>query len=623
MHTKKTYWIFLLLVSPVMSWAQLKTYPLESGIQKTAATHARVKSESLVSLPFWDDFSTATNHPSDNLWFINANVKVSSGMGVNPPSLNVATFDGLLADGTPYNPSPSDYLDFGYRDTLESQPIKMTEVTLPFRNSVFLSFYYQWKGHGEPPDENDFLRLEFKNNALEWETIATFQKKIEFDAEFFYDSLIRINADRFFHDDFRFRFISYGRRSGPYDAWQLDYVYLNQERTALDTSFPDRSVFIKPTSHFDSYNAIPASHFLASQTLTAPKFGLSNLEVINQPMNYQHKVFIQSFKETVKLSEYDILMKDSVSILPTLAPFEKRIVQTVYLPDFSNFDATADSIYMKYTITIRAGDTIRTDFGGIDFRVNDTLRYEYKLANYYAYDDGEAEYAAGLTQPGNQVAYFFEMKTTSQDTINGVDIYYPIFAGASPSNMELVIFKNQDGLPGDLLYEQLIPVTRTTQNAFTHVDFFQGVIVQGSFFIGYTEPNTGRVRVGLDKSNNTDDKLFYRVNPNPQTPWQPSDRIYGSLMIRPRFGKGEVVTALPPREENAKPYPNPTAGEFYIINAAQVEQVFTITGMPVHFFAERVGNNLRISLPDVSSGVYLIRYRTESAIYTEKIIVKK
>jgi hypothetical protein len=550
-------------------------------------------------------------------------VKVSSGMGVNTPSLNVATFDGLLSEGTPYNPSPSDYLDFGYRDTLETQPIKMTEVTLPFRNSVFLSFYYQWKGHGEPPDENDFLRLEFKNNTGTWETIATFQKKIEFDAELFYDTLIRINQERFYHDDFRFRFISYGRRSGPYDAWQLDYVFLNKGRNATDTSFPDRSVFIKPTTHFDKYNSIPARHFLNSALLTPPKFGLSNLEGINQPMNYRHEVMVQSFKDDGLLSEQDILLKDSVSILPTITPFEKRVVQTVELPDFSVFDATADSIYMQYTITIRAGDTIRNDYGDIDFRVNDTLRYNYTLSRYYAYDDGEAEYSAGLTQPGNQVAYFFDMKTTEEDTINGVDIYYPIFAGPSPSNVELVIFNNAGGVPGNLLYQQLIPVVRTTQNNFTHVDLMQAIIVQGSFFIGYTEPSTGRVRVGLDKSNNTDDRLFYRVNPNDATPWQPSDRIFGSLMIRPRFGKGEVVTSVSEGKSSQEhAYPNPNQGNFYLPLEAEVLQVLSITGKPISFSSEDTGDKKLIRLPDATPGVYLVRYKNASAFFTEKIIVR-
>jgi len=627
-HISVRNYIILICWLPLTAWAQLQVYPLERSnkIVNTPSQAARVKADPL-SLPFWDDFSfTQNKYPVDALWFNNKSVLVSSGQGINAPTLNVATFDGLTADGTPYSPSATDYLDFGYRDTLETQPIKMSEVTLPFRNSVFLSFFFQWSGNGEPPDFNDFLRLEFKNDSGIWEEIVTTRKDEGYDETQFYYYNIRINETKFFHDDFRFRFVSFGRKSGQYDAWHIDYVYLDKGRIPDNSSFPDRAVHVLPTTNFNKYYSIPTKHFLESMTITPPSFGLSNLEGISQPMNYQLGAIVKSFKENVLLSEYAIQLEDSASISPTITPFEKRIIQTDATPDFSNFDIAADSIVMEYQVTLRGGDTIRFDYGDIDFRVNDTINFNYSLSNYYAYDDGEAEYSAGLTQPGNQLAYRFDMETDGKDTINGLFIHYPLFAGTSPTSIEFFIRQNiTDPEQDALLYSQVIPVSRTTNNQFIEIDLLEGeqihgVPVQGSFYIGYTEPLSGRVRIGLDKSNDSGDRLFYRLSSS--SAWAPNDRIAGSFMIRPRFGKGSVTVGLPETPATISFYPNPNAGEFYIKGHADVLQVINITGQSIGFSSEELGDQKRISLSNPVSGVYFVKYRTGFGVSTTKILVR-
>src|SRR5688572_12877861 len=118
----------------VFAEAQLAEFPLEKKSRLNKSSSSRINAPVPVSLPFWDDFSFATQgHAVDSLWINNNKVIVNSGQAVNIPTLNVATFDGLDQNGIPYSPSPTDNLDFGYRDTLESQPIKMTEVSVPFR----------------------------------------------------------------------------------------------------------------------------------------------------------------------------------------------------------------------------------------------------------------------------------------------------------------------------------------------------------------------------------------------------------------------------------------------------------------------------------------------------------
>lgn len=623
MHRLPYYYIALIILAPTILWAQLKVYPLEQSSAQPKTVSARVQTTQL-SLPFWDDFSRVTgNHPEGTLWQRKDSVLVSSGQGINPPTLNVATFDGLTGNGTAYSPSPSDILDFGYRDTLQSQPIKLNEVTPDLRNTVFLSFFYQWGGNGEPPDTNDFLRLEFKNDSGTWDEITVFRMQPDFDPTVFYTYIHRINEAKYFHAGFQFRFVSFGRKSGQYDAWHIDYVYLNKNRNDSDLSFPDRAVNIKPSAHFGIYQSIPVRHFLQSETITPTSFGLSNLQGISQPMNYQLNARIKSFADHILLNDNTIELEDSASITPSITPFERRIIQTDTIPAITNFNILADSIYLEYTITLRGGDTINVDFGDIDFRVNDTTYCNYSLSKYYAYDDGEAEYSAGLTQPGNQLAYRFEMKTTEQDTINGIDIYYPNFAGTSPSTMDFFIFRDEGGVPGEILYEQLIPVSRTTNNTFTTTNLFEGVIVKESFFIGYTEPVTGRVRIGLDNSNITDTQLFFKSTPNALT-WALSDRIGGSLMIRPRFGKGEVnTTAIEEELPHISLFPNPNAGDFYFDSEVEVLRIHSITGQTIDFSTERLNEQTHVLLNTAHSGLYIVQYRKGVHLLSEKIMVNK
>lgn len=557
------------------------------------------------------------------MWINNRTVHVNSGQAINPPTINVASFDGLNELGLPYN--STDNLDYGYRDTLESQPIKMTEVLLPDQNSVFLSFSYQAGGHGEPPDPGDFLRLEFKKNDGTWEIIKTFTTEDDLDPAVFYDTLIRINKPEYFHNDFRFRFISFGRKSGRYDAWHLDYVYLNKNRNANDNSFPDRSVYSPLSSIFDSYYAIPTTHFFGSQTLSFSTFGLSNMESITQPMNYQFHSITKSFKDDVLLVENIIQLDDSAVIAPSINPFERRIIQTAQVPDFSNFDPSADSIFINYNITVRGDDTIRLDFGAIDFRVNDTLDFKYSASDYYAYDDGIAEYAAGLTTTGNRLAYGFAMKTNSQDTINGLFIYFSNFVGEHSSTVEFFILDQDNGLPGAVLHEQLVSVTPKPNNEFSFTPLFEGefekgVIVKDTFFIGYRQPTGASIRIGLDKSNNTGHMMYDNTNGS----WIQNDRVTGSLMIRPRFGFGEVViTGLPEVPKPVTLYPNPNRGTFYMKGVVDDVQVINITGQAVELVSEDLGEEKRITIPGASSGLYIVRYKSGARIFTEKIFITK
>ncbi len=222
---------------------------------------------------------------------------INNGLGLNPPSLNVATLNGLdSADNSPYS---NQAIATGFRDTLVSQPIKLNEVISAERNSVYLSFFYQWSGNGEPPDPNDYLRIDFKNDQGAWESVMTIRTISSFQKDEFYDTLLKVDGDRFFHENFQFRFMNYGRLSGPYDTWNIDYVYLNKNRTPDDRYLPDRTIISSLTNLFNDYRAVPYDHFLLGKSISQPTYDVFNVQNDTSTLSYSTQGTFINYKDGV------------------------------------------------------------------------------------------------------------------------------------------------------------------------------------------------------------------------------------------------------------------------------------------------------------------------------------
>jgi hypothetical protein len=671
-HTiRLSYILLFVLLLPVAAFAQLKKYsPARTAPKKVLVNEQNTRRHAAnpVTLPFWDDFSSVKGHSADSLLWINNNkVFINDGQGINPPSINVATFDGYNENGVPYSNAP---LETGYGDTLESQPIKLKSVPIAQRNNIYLSFFYQPGGNSEMPNPSDFLKLEFKGKNG-WVEIKRFYVKPNVDRTVFYDTAIQIpqtivvngpvNDTIFFQDDFQFRFTSFGRLSGAYDAWHLDYVYLNRrvndDQEALDdfgnpTALPTSKVneFDKNTNINDrtttrplstiftnGYWSMPRRHFNAKVHLVKPDVSLYSLKHVTFPfqaVNYSSYATITHYKDGAVTTSFD------GTVDPLATPFEPQpefqgipilehvTVQVKNLPDTSTFRANSDSTKIFFQVNFNSGDNLLDyypRYTDIDFRTNDTLQHTFTLSNYYAYDDGVAEYSAGLAVQGNQLAYRFIMGDITQDTLNGAYIYFPYFGGTVPETMQLFVFKNDNGKPNiNEFYSQTVPVSRTANNLFSEITFTEGVVVSDTFYIGYVETQTGapdRIRIGLDASHNTGQHMFYRNTI--LHAWQQNTVVEGSLMIRPRFGEATVITDI---EKPLKPvtiYPNPNKGEFYmkgVVDRIDRLQIITSTGQPVSFAIENFDDTKKITLR-AAPGLYLVRYQSGAKVYTDKIIV--
>jgi hypothetical protein len=379
------------------------------------------------------------------------------------------------------------------------------------------------------------------------------------------------------------------------------------------------------TSVLGNYFSIPYNHFASNPAInfTKPYFELNNLKdtTFAQVVNYTSYFTITNYTNGTGSNSFNGVLdfEEGIGALPSLG---RATYQLKNLPATSNFNPVADSADIFLKLGFNSGDNdydYYTRYEPIDFRVNDTVTHTFKLRDYYAYDDGEAEYAAGLSTAGNYLAYQFIMKTSAKDTLSSVSIHFPYVAGNGASTMNIYIFDHQNGKPGNNLFEQNIDVVRTSNNEFIDIPLTEGIIVQDTFYIGYREPNSGRVRIGLDKSYNATERMYAKLTE--AGVWS-NNWITGSLMIRPHFGKPGIVDSVPEEINRVALYPNPNAGEFYVKGKMDRLRIFNITGQSVDFTIEDFGEEKKINIA-APSGLYLLRYQSGTQFLTEKVIIRK
>lgn len=623
-------------------FGQFVIVPIQKEATEKKSTSLRTQSIDPVLLPFWDDFSSVRNgKPKTNLWEFGESVWINEGMGINPPSLNVATFDGLDSLGKPYN--VNDVLAKGFADKLISAPIRMDLLSLSERSRIFISFFYQFHGNGEPPDVGDLLSLSFKNSSGAWEVVWSKENDGSLSKDKFESLIIPITAERFFHDKFQFRIQNFARLSGPYDTWHVDYIYINNgklQSAPVRPLFPDRTITSKLNSPFATYWSMPIKHFFSNTTAnyTKPSLTITNLRQDQisgngQPVSYSSSARISANKKNQPAAITAFPLDVNLNIGSELVFNQQRVVTLNTTPEPSTLDSSADSINLKLSIffdtgdnktkTATEGDYDFNVFNPIEFRTNDSISANYVLSNYYAYDDGTAEYGAGLNQPGAQLAYEFEMKTDKPDTIVAVDVYFPRFGDESNQVIQFQILKALTNSPSDILYSQSIPIQRNTLNKFWRIPLIDlPAGVKGKFYIGWKQNSSAVIAVGLDKNTESGNKIFANINGS----WEQNINLKGSLMIRPVFGKGngagEEVTGVDDEIFQTSIYPNPSQGVFYISTIADQAEVIDLTGRRMAIEAERVNDQTQITLLRPEQGIYLLKIYQSNRWVTRKIIIR-
>lgn len=620
--------IFTLFTTPAIS--QLTLVPVAKEPAKKVSTNLRTQQAEL-QLPFWDDFFYADSllSPLDSLWQFSQSTWSNTGMGINPPSLGVVTFDGLDSLGKTY--SVNDVLAKGFADKLVSQPIRLDLVDVSHRDSVYISFYVQWQGNGEPPDPGDQFTLSFKSDIGKWENVKVIDNDGTLERDAFYAFVVPVDGDRFFHDSFQFRFQNFGRLSGPFDTWNLDYVYLNIGRYPTDTSFPDRTITSPLTSLFKDYRAVPIKHFFnnPNASLNQPTYNIYNLKADNdQPLDHFSNATITNFKDGTPTA-VTLQLDSAQDVGGSLPGLTRKTVTLTKIPPVSAYDADADSIEIEIRLRlftkdnvppILQGDYDQARYSPVDFRLNDKTRGNYVLSNYYAYDDGAAEYGAALNQPGSMLAYHFQMQTDEPDTIVAVDLYFPRFGDETAQSMQLQILRDLTGGPGSTLYTEPLTIERSENNKFWHHTLSRPVGVETEFFIAFKQNSFAVLAIGLDKNTNAGSNIYFNTNGT----WAQNTLVNGSLMIRPVFGEGEggLITGIPEEHKPSAAYPNPNSGVFYISTQVEQVEVLDLSGKSIPVYITPDGDRQKIEITQPSTGLYILKTFEQGRLFTQKLLVR-
>ncbi|MFN6943412.1 MAG: T9SS type A sorting domain-containing protein [Cytophagaceae bacterium] len=638
------FFLMLLLVLSLNSMAQMVISPLGYDVgRENGENHntARISSEDkdTLNLPFFEEFSQKSIYADTNKWMPGSGVFINSNYPLSPPSYNVATFDGMDAFGKPYNTGSNINLE-GWADRLVSRPIDLSEIPENY-DSLYFSFFWQAAGLGEKPDPGDFLILEFKNDNNVWETAwqQRGEGSVYADLGFKYQE-VKITEPRFLFKGFQFRFSSHGRLSGNFDVWNVDYIYFNKSRAEGNMRITDITISKPPSSILKNYFSMPIKQFIANyknEITDSIQYNVNSMFNPFDPTRPDDIVHVSTDTTSILTEDHNIIIE---KIFPSIEHLYRQEITKSWDLDPNDFTSflTSEHLILKTHIELNGGDS-DTIITGIDFRINDTLTRHTIIGNYYAYDDGSAEFGAGLeNEYGGKIAYEFNLNV--EDTITAIDIYFPrMNRNLNNFQLRLLVWKEIElnGEGENILYggkdnDHIIPlIYGNWQNHYIRYKLREPVVTSGKFYIGFQQFTLFQVPVGFDVNTNSADKIFYKKG----NTWHAYDKEPGSLMMRPVFGDPSIVLSTKKPVEEAKEnfpsiptpltiYPNPTSGMLYFQEPVKDVVVMDLSGRKVmtHSFSV-FDTEFSINMESLQDGMYILQINDGKALFVRKVILRK
>ena len=610
-----------LIAFVVPVFGQLKTAPIQHFENNPgAAIVGRSARTAAVNLPFFDDFSLSKNGKvGADLWLTSGGTLVNNTLPLNHPTVNVVTFDGLNGSGVPY--SFTNENSEGPGDTLTSQPINLAGFAP--KDSLYLSFYWQARGLGELPDTNDSLQLQFKNKRNVWRTVWV-RKGGLVDNNFKQD-LIALRDTALFGGNFQFRFQQFGRESGFFDVWHIDYVYLNANRNARDRPTKDLAVRQPVSSFLKRYSAMPLAQYLAnpraetSDTLTTELNSLFN--------QTRRPTFFFTAKDERTNQIFQASLESGFIQVFSFSSFLTKI-KVQPLPDEVK---SLKKLTLVSTFAFNTTDEQDPPIRGIDLTRNDTISGRTVFDDYFAYDDGSAELAAFNVKPLSRTAVQFILN--KPDSLAGMRLnIVPIRKNLINQPMTLQVWNNERGKPKNLLYQKSYRVSYPAdpRSGFVDFKFDFGVAVKDTFYVGWLQIGNDPLPVGLDKNTRSEDKIF--TNEGQEWISQAARRndpnylsVSGSLLIRPVLGsapKPPVLANSPEILPQLLVFPNPTTGVVRWQNESiQQIELLNLGGQILqHHLVNALQNEL--NLGQLPTGLYLLRLSDGKRSQVQKLLIQ-
>jgi hypothetical protein len=635
--------LVLFFTGTLVSNAQLYTVPLNENTVLKDNAHllqpVKIKKGGgiidTLDLPFIDDFSYAGPYPDCDLW-VDKSTYVNNNIAINPPTIGVATFDGVNQFGAPYSNSGQ-----GSADTLTSMPLDLNGRSSG--SNVRVSFFYEPRGYGDKPGVNDSLLLEFKTINDDWITVWSYSDTTaSFDEPFFNFVDVAVTNNSYFYKGFQFRFRNYATLTGLRDLWHVDYVRVTEGQN-VSAILNDVAFTKLPISIFKSYTSLPWRHFegfiddeLATQNsitihnhFNSTQFvGPANLllsnddgfgtdfgtNILNQgtpPINGNIPVGSNQIDSVINNSEY-IIMRN-------------------YFNGLTNLEQTSFTLEVNMQPSNQQSTVVSVVR-------NDTVRRQFIFDNYFSYDDGNAETAVASGRIGDQFAVRYHANV--DDTLKAIRINLPRLSG-NITNQRINLKVWLDDLNSTPVYQQnfVSAIYVDSMDSWTtySLDTSAVFIPEGTtFYIGWqqatTPPSIGRsFLIGYDRNS---PEGFKHIFQNLGNAWEKIDSVAiqpapGSIMIRPMLGTGEYFSTSVKKTEtiaDIKLYPNPANNWLNIaLEKGNYQDYHYNIYNTVGVLMQSEALNRRINTSNLPNGWYLVQLinQENGQAITKKLMIAR
>ncbi len=529
-----------------------------------------------LSLPFFDDFSYDGPYPDAQLW-LEDQVFINKTLAQNPPSVGIATFDGLDAGGRPYEliSGPGDHLTSNHIDLSGLSPA----------DDLWLKCFVAPKGRGLGPSQQDSLLLEFRTADGSWQPVYTWPG---FDEVLPTDSVppfsfyaFPLDKPEFFHDRFQFRFTGFTSPGGISDLWHLDYVWLDRNETP-EPLFDDVAFTSPPLTPLAPYTALPWHQLQGHEVeLLVPKAGagLYNHTDVTLSLDDSRVSYRETTTHTYYNQDFTLADGQNANIPPQTHVWRDKDIPAGIFGNIVDITANIpDGDRRQLEVTY----WLALDAQGDRFRQNDTLRIRVPFENYFAYDDGSAEWYIYLQNAQNDNPEVAVRFTAFQpDTLRAIQIHFPHANG--DVRTQLFNLKVWIGsLDTEPVYEaQLLrpfyadEKTDTLQGFTTYrLEDLAGnptpvALPQGDFFVGWQQVSVVEfgIPVGFDLDHQPDSVNFVNLGGG----WEAfPDELQGAVMIRPVVGSTTPPNTIAgtagtlPLDAKVRLYPNPAGQALFL-----------------------------------------------------------
>jgi hypothetical protein len=600
------------VITPLKGNARLKSAPAQVSSKRALAD--------TVQLPFFDDFTTTGVYPDMTYW-MDSQAYVNTSFPISPPSYGVATLDNLNKKGAPYRGLSGN--SRGASDSLTSRYINLRDFksgvnTLQYKiaDSIYLSFFFQAQGIGDPLDASDSLVLKFKDAGGDWRTVW---KTSGTSVKPFRQVLVGVLDAMYLNPGFQFRFINFGKNTGNMNQWHLDYVRMKSGRNRYDTLINDVAINAVPVGPLRIYESMPYNHFKAAQG--SNQYSFHEVRLRNNSgsgVNVQYKCEVRDQANNL-VANYP-LSASARNISPQSDSSERfNQFSMAGLPD------AQPTLRLKYTISPGSNDNLPSLYNSTGD--NNEFTKTVNFRNYLAYDDGSAEGGYGLdygSLPAGPAYSALRFELFKPDTLRGLSIFFNrSVADVSFKPFTLLVWQNITEPPAnntnnDVILKRIEMVTtRYTDsiNGFYTVILDTAVILPtGTFFIGWQQTSNYILNIGYDNNykylhqGGRNPNLYYNLNGY----WEKvNSTISGVPMIRPLLGP-KLYNPASVRQKvvmhDVMIYPNPSGNS----RALMIESGRSISSVKVFDISGKVsiemsGDDIsEINVSDLPPGFYQV-----------------